>query len=181
MLDRFWIDIGKVTGLFSLSASAVEKDLVPAGTFCSVLSDILRNRTGKLSDVLAMEQEIQRVRGEIEQMTAQMESEIHRHTLPQCGGGRLSQRAGKCAGHRVVDAIEWPNSVAVAKRAVLSVALGVAAVAGELRQLGRSEAYEVPPAAASFTRNARFRFVVTISPRYFSFPFTVNSMSCFSG
>ena len=35
------------------------------------LTDMLRQRTGKLSDVLAVEQEISRVRGEIEQMEAQ--------------------------------------------------------------------------------------------------------------
>jgi len=35
------------------------------------LTDILRNRTGRLSDVLEVEQEIDRVRGEIEQMQAQ--------------------------------------------------------------------------------------------------------------
>lgn len=35
------------------------------------LTDLLRQRTGKLSDVLEVEQEIDRVRGEIEQMEAQ--------------------------------------------------------------------------------------------------------------
>jgi hypothetical protein len=35
------------------------------------LTDLLRNRTGKLSDVLAVEQELGRVRGEIEQMEAE--------------------------------------------------------------------------------------------------------------
>jgi len=35
------------------------------------LSDMLRQRTGKLSDVLAVEQEISRVRGQIEQMEAE--------------------------------------------------------------------------------------------------------------
>lgn len=35
------------------------------------LSDLLRDRTGKLSDVLAVEQELDRVRGEIEQMEAE--------------------------------------------------------------------------------------------------------------
>lgn len=35
------------------------------------LTDILRNRTGKLSDVLEVEQEVDRVRGEIEQMEAE--------------------------------------------------------------------------------------------------------------
>lgn len=35
------------------------------------LTDILRNRTGRLSDVLEVEQEIDRVRGEIEEMEAQ--------------------------------------------------------------------------------------------------------------
>lgn len=35
------------------------------------LTDLLRNRTGKLSDVLAVEQELDRVRGEIEQMEAE--------------------------------------------------------------------------------------------------------------
>jgi hypothetical protein len=35
------------------------------------LSGLLRDRTGKLSDVLAVEQELDRVRGEIEQMQAE--------------------------------------------------------------------------------------------------------------
>jgi hypothetical protein len=35
------------------------------------LTDLLRNRTGKLSDVLQVEQELDRVRGEIEQMEAE--------------------------------------------------------------------------------------------------------------
>jgi hypothetical protein len=35
------------------------------------LTDLLRNRTGKLSDVLEVEQEVDRVRGEIEQMEAE--------------------------------------------------------------------------------------------------------------
>jgi hypothetical protein len=38
------------------------------------LSDLLRDRTGKLSDVLAFEKEIDRVRGEIESMEAQRKS-----------------------------------------------------------------------------------------------------------
>ena len=42
------------------------------------LQDILRNRTGKISDVLAVEQEIERVRGEIEQMEAEQKSLEHR-------------------------------------------------------------------------------------------------------
>ena len=42
------------------------------------LQDILRNRTGKISDVLAVEQEIARVRGEIEQMEAEQKSLEHR-------------------------------------------------------------------------------------------------------
>ena len=35
------------------------------------LTDLLRNRTGQLSDVLAVEQELDRVRGEVEQMEAE--------------------------------------------------------------------------------------------------------------
>lgn len=42
------------------------------------LQDILRNRTGKVSDVLAVEQEIARVRGEIEQMEAEQKNLEHR-------------------------------------------------------------------------------------------------------
>lgn len=42
------------------------------------LQDILRNRTGKISDVLAVEQEIARVRGEIEQMGAERTGLEHR-------------------------------------------------------------------------------------------------------
>ncbi len=42
------------------------------------LQEILRNRTGKISDVLAVEQEIARVRGEIEQMEAEQKSLEHR-------------------------------------------------------------------------------------------------------
>ena len=38
------------------------------------LTDLLRNRTGKLSDVLEVEQEVDRVRGEIEQMEAERQN-----------------------------------------------------------------------------------------------------------
>jgi hypothetical protein len=38
------------------------------------LTDLLRNRTGKLSDVLEVEQELDRVRGQIEQMEAERKS-----------------------------------------------------------------------------------------------------------
>jgi methylthioribose-1-phosphate isomerase len=42
------------------------------------LQDVLRNRTGKISDVLSVEQEIARVRGEIEQMEAEQQTLEHR-------------------------------------------------------------------------------------------------------
>jgi hypothetical protein len=42
------------------------------------LTDLLRNRTGKLSDVLQVEQELNRVRGEIEQMEAEQQTLEHR-------------------------------------------------------------------------------------------------------
>lgn len=42
------------------------------------LQDILRNRTGKISDILSVEQEIARVRGEIEQMEAEQKGLEHR-------------------------------------------------------------------------------------------------------
>jgi Domain of unknown function (DUF4349) len=42
------------------------------------LQNILLNRTGKISDVLAVEQEIARVRGEIEQMEAEQKNLEHR-------------------------------------------------------------------------------------------------------
>ena len=42
------------------------------------LQDILRNRTGKVADVLEVEQEIARVRGEIEQMESERKSLEHR-------------------------------------------------------------------------------------------------------
>jgi len=48
------------------------------------LTDLLRNRTGKLSDVLEVEQELDRVRGEIEQMEAErknMSNQISYATL----------------------------------------------------------------------------------------------------
>ena len=41
------------------------------------LTDILRNRTGKLSDVLEVEQELDRVRGEIEEMEAERKNLAH--------------------------------------------------------------------------------------------------------
>jgi negative regulator of sigma E activity len=41
------------------------------------LTDLLRNRTGKLSDVLEVEQELDRVRGEIEQMEAERKNMSH--------------------------------------------------------------------------------------------------------
>jgi hypothetical protein len=42
------------------------------------LQDILRNRTGKVADVLEVEQEIARVRGEIEQMESEIKTLNHR-------------------------------------------------------------------------------------------------------
>jgi hypothetical protein len=42
------------------------------------LQDILRNRTGKVADVLEVEQEIARVRGEIEQMESELKTLNHR-------------------------------------------------------------------------------------------------------
>jgi hypothetical protein len=42
------------------------------------LQDVLRNRTGKVKDVLEVEQEIERVRGEIEQMEAEQKNLEHR-------------------------------------------------------------------------------------------------------
>ncbi len=41
------------------------------------LTEILRNRTGKLADVLAVEQELDRVRGEIEQMEAERKTMLN--------------------------------------------------------------------------------------------------------
>jgi hypothetical protein len=41
------------------------------------LTEILRNRTGKLADVLAVEQELDRVRGEIEEMEAQRKTVLN--------------------------------------------------------------------------------------------------------
>ena len=41
------------------------------------LTDLLRNRTGKLSDVLAVEQELDRVRGEIEEMEAERKNMVN--------------------------------------------------------------------------------------------------------
>ncbi len=45
------------------------------------LTDILRQRTGKLADVLAVELEIDRVRGEIERMEAEKKSLTNRLTF----------------------------------------------------------------------------------------------------
>lgn len=42
------------------------------------MQDILRNRAGKISDILAVEQEIARVRGEIEQIEAERKTLEHR-------------------------------------------------------------------------------------------------------
>jgi hypothetical protein len=42
------------------------------------LQDILQNRTGKVSDILEVEQEIARVRGEIEQMESELKTLNHR-------------------------------------------------------------------------------------------------------
>ena len=45
------------------------------------LQDVLRTRTGKVKDVLEVEEEIARVRGEIEQMEAKQQTLEHRVTL----------------------------------------------------------------------------------------------------
>jgi hypothetical protein len=49
----------------------LEARLANARTTEQRLTDLLRNRTGKLSDVLEVEQEVDRVRGQIEQMEAE--------------------------------------------------------------------------------------------------------------
>jgi hypothetical protein len=49
----------------------LEARLANARNTSQRLTDLLRNRTGKLSDVLEVEQELDRVRGEIEQMEAE--------------------------------------------------------------------------------------------------------------
>ena len=59
------------------------------------LTDLLRNRTGKLSDVLEVEQELDRVRGEIEQMEAErknMSNQVSFAHLERDPHGRLQSR-----------------------------------------------------------------------------------------
>jgi hypothetical protein len=56
----------------------LEARLANARTIEQRLKDLLRERTGKLSDVLAVELQVGRVRGEIEQMEAERKSMVNR-------------------------------------------------------------------------------------------------------
>lgn len=85
-LDATLVELRKLGRVESESQSAqevtaqyvdLEARLTNARNTESRLSDLLRERTGKLSDVLAFEKEIDRVRGEIESMEAERKSVAH--------------------------------------------------------------------------------------------------------
>ena len=59
----------------------LEARLANARNTSQRLTDLLRNRTGKLSDVLEVEQELDRVRGEIEQMEAERKAMANQVTF----------------------------------------------------------------------------------------------------
>lgn len=68
------------------------------------LTDILRDRTGRLSDVLDVEKELDRVRGEIERMDGEKKALLKRVdfatvnlTLSEAGSGAASNRVGSAA------------------------------------------------------------------------------------
>ena len=151
------------------------------------LTDLLRNRTGKLSDVLEVEQELDRVRGEIEQMEAErknMANQVSFATLnatitgglPSPAAGRaafdlhpsqqrrrrgISQHGGRSCEPGPVPAFDWAEPAAVGRNPVLAGPYGLEESAA---QLCRIVAWQVAPSSDPIEFSSS-PFRVTINQR----------------
>jgi uncharacterized protein DUF4349 len=89
------------------------------------LQDILRNRTGKVSDILEVEQEIARVRGEIEQMESELKTLNHRVDLATINLTINEEYKAKVSGSAPAIGIRLHNATVAGFQSAASSALGI--------------------------------------------------------
>ncbi len=89
------------------------------------LQDILRNRTGKVSDVLEVEQEIARVRGEIEQMESELKTLNHRVDFATINLTINEEYKAKVSGSAPAIGIRLHNATVAGFQSAASSALGI--------------------------------------------------------
>jgi len=90
------------------------------------LQDILRNRTGKVRDVLEVEQEIARVRGEIEQMDSERKTLEHRVDFATVNLSLAEEYKAKVSDSTPGTATRFHNAAVAGFRNVTDSALGLA-------------------------------------------------------
>jgi len=90
------------------------------------LQDILRNRTGKVSDVLEVEQEIARVRGEVEQMESQRKTLEHRVDFANVNLTITEEYKAKVSDGTPAVATRFHNAAVTGLRNVTDSALALA-------------------------------------------------------
>jgi hypothetical protein len=89
------------------------------------LQDILRNRTGKVSEILEVEQEIARVRGEIEQMESALQTLNHRVDFATINLTINEEYKAKVSGSAPAIAIRLHNAAVAGFGSAASAALGI--------------------------------------------------------
>jgi hypothetical protein len=89
------------------------------------LQDILRNRTGKVSDILEVEQEIARVRGEIEQMESELQTLNHRVDFATINLTINEEYQAKVSGSAPATGIRLHNATVAGFESAASSALGM--------------------------------------------------------
>jgi Domain of unknown function (DUF4349) len=89
------------------------------------LQDILRNRTGKVSDILEVEQEIARVRGEIEQMESELKTLNHRVDFATINLTINEEYKAKVSGSSPAIGIRLHNATVAGFQSAASSALGI--------------------------------------------------------
>jgi hypothetical protein len=89
------------------------------------LQDILRTRTGKVSDILEVEQEIARVRGEIEQMESELKILNHRVDFATINLTINEEYKAKVSGSAPAMGIRLHNAAVAGLQSAASSALGL--------------------------------------------------------
>jgi hypothetical protein len=89
------------------------------------LQDILRNRTGKVSDVLEVEQEIARVRGEIEELESERKTLEHRVDFATVNLSLVEEYKAKVGDSTPGTATRFHNAAIAGFRNVTNSALGL--------------------------------------------------------